>query len=276
MASILILTHNYDDFFNRGYLISTLFSHWTQCGHKVAIVRGMPRGARADIAVQHVDCSVVPPDYAEFAAQFPLVINGAARDVRKRNVSRLLVRPGDGWDGPVIVKSDLNFSGIPEAFHNRVAGQLEQELPHPVRPVYDKYEIFGSPTAVPPPIWHNRDLVVERFLPERDERGFWMRTWVFLGDRERCNRHCSPWPIVKAGNAIHREPAAIPDEIRAERDRLGFDYGKFDFVISGGRPVLLDANRTPGGSPNLTGEFARGAAELACGIDIFLKRADVA
>ena len=63
----------------------------------------------------------------------------------------------------------------------------------------------------------------------------------------------------------------MPVEIAEERRRLGFDYGKFDFVVHGGRPILLDANRTPGGSATLTEEYAQGAAELAKGIDVFLQ-----
>jgi hypothetical protein len=27
---------------------------------------------------------------------------------------------------------------------------------------------------------------------------------------------------------------------------MGFDYGKFDYVMQEGQPVLLDANKTPG------------------------------
>jgi hypothetical protein len=76
---------------------------------------------------------------------------------------------------------------------------------------------------------------------------------------------------VKADNAVHREPATVPIEIREERRRLGFDYGKFDFVVHGDGPILLDANRTPGGSATLTDEYDRGAAELAKGIDAFLQ-----
>ena len=30
------------------------------------------------------------------------------------------------------------------------------------------------------------------------------------------------------------------------RQELGFDYGKFDYVVHDGRPVLLDANKTTG------------------------------
>jgi hypothetical protein len=29
---------------------------------------------------------------------------------------------------------------------------------------------------------------------------------------------------------------------------MGFDYGKFDYVVQNGEVVLFDANRTPGGS----------------------------
>ena len=39
---------------------------------------------------------------------------------------------------------------------------------------------------------------------------------------------------------MQREPVPIPDEIRAARKRFGFEYGKFDFVLHRGVPVLLD------------------------------------
>ena len=37
----------------------------------------------------------------------------------------------------------------------------------------------------------------------------------------------------------------ITDELRAWRERLRFDFGKFDYVYHGERFVLLDVNRTP-------------------------------
>ena len=30
------------------------------------------------------------------------------------------------------------------------------------------------------------------------------------------------------------------------REQMGFDYGKFDYVIHEGKPILLDANKTVG------------------------------
>src|SRR5213079_1238108 len=35
-------------------------------------------------------------------------------------------------------------------------------------------------------------------------------------------------------------------EIVEARKRLNFDYGKFDYVLHEGRPVLLDTNKTTG------------------------------
>jgi hypothetical protein len=54
---------------------------------------------------------------------------------------------------------------------------------------------------------------------------------------------------VKVGSAIAHESAQVADALRAERARLGFDYGKFDFISHDGRPILFDVNRTPGAPP---------------------------
>jgi len=133
------------------------------------------------------------------------------------------------------------------------------------------YPIFASPRAVPDAMWNNPGLVVERFLPEQDERGYWMRVWIFFGDRERCGRYLGNHPIVKSGNIFARESAPVPPELRAERARLGFDFGKFDFVVHDGQVVLFDANRTPGQPPAaMRAELTAANAELARGIEPWL------
>jgi hypothetical protein len=51
---------------------------------------------------------------------------------------------------------------------------------------------------------------------------------------------------VKAGSATRYEFIDdVPESLRAERERLGFDFGKFDFVYHDGKAILLDANKTP-------------------------------
>ena len=59
-------------------------------------------------------------------------------------------------------------------------------------------------------------------------------------------RLVSSRPIVKAANIVRRDyDLPIPDKLRAMREELGFDYGKFDYVVADGEVALLDANRTP-------------------------------
>src|SRR5208282_4307513 len=83
--------------------------------------------------------------------------------------------------------------------------------------------------------------------------------------------HTGPRAIVKASETTFSEPVPVPEELREMRARLGFDYGKFDFVVNQGRATLLDANRTPRSAPNLSAHFVRNAGSLAAGINYFLK-----
>jgi hypothetical protein len=78
--------------------------------------------------------------------------------------------------------------------------------------------------------------------------------------------------VVKAADAIDRTLVEVPDEIRAWRRKLGFDYGKLDFVIHEDKPVLIDANRTPTlPRGNVAAAIREGLEELAQGITAFLR-----
>ena len=275
MSRIVLLTHTYDNFRGRTFLLSALARHWFEAGHEVKVAVGPGGWPQADIAVMHPDISVVPAAYADASRRYPLVVNAAATDIRKRRVSRNLVTPNDGWTGPVIVKTDLNCRGIPEAHAIdgfRRDGKRADLAPGPVVFTHKPYPVLSSPRDVPDAVWNNAGLVVERFLPERDERGYWLRVWSFFGDRERCSRYCGREPIVKSADVIAREPAPVPDELRAERERLGFDYGKFDFVVVDGKAILLDANRTPSAPPP-SPEMDASNAHLAGGLDAMLRKA---
>lgn len=275
MSRIAVLTHTYDNFRGRKYLLGSLARHWIEAGHEVAVAARPDDFPPADIAVMHVDLSVVPTAYSDASRKYPIVVNGAATDIRKRQVSRNLVEPGDDWTGPVIVKTDLNCQGIPEVLavnRFRRDGKPADFASGTLTFTQQPYPILRSARDVPDAVWNNKGLVVERFLPERDDRGYWMRAWLFFGERERCNRFCGPDPIVKAADIIAREPAPVPDEIRAERERLGFDYGKFDFVVVDGKAILLDANRTPSAPPDIP-ELNASNARIAGGLDLMLRQA---
>jgi hypothetical protein len=274
MAHIVLITHTYDNFRSRKFLLGTLARHWIDAGHHVSVTAGLENWPDADIAVMHLDISVTPTAYSEASKRYPIVVNGAAIDIRKTRVSRQLVKPNDGWAGPVIVKTDLNFGGVPEA---RAAEQFrrdgrESDLPHGlIVSTTQPYPILRSASEVSDDVWNNEGLVVERFLPEHDAQGYWLRVWVFLGDRERCTRYCSAEPIVKSGHVLARHAVSVPQELRAERERLGFDYGKFDFVVCDGRAILFDANTTPSAPPP-SPEIDASNLHLAGGIDYLLRK----
>ena len=87
---------------------------WRAMGHDVAFVRGIARDVEADLVVPHVDLTVLPDDYVRWLARHPRVVNRAVVDISKRRISRLAVGPDDEVDGPVIVKSNRNYGGLPE------------------------------------------------------------------------------------------------------------------------------------------------------------------
>jgi ABC-type uncharacterized transport system ATPase component len=62
----------------------------------------------------------------------------------------------------------------------------------------------------------------------------------------------SPKRVVSMSNTISLVECDTHPEILQLRKQLGFDYGKFDYVIHEGKVVLLDANKTTG-SGDLTG-----------------------
>ena len=98
----------------RDYAIGALARFWRRDGHRVVFLYGVEKFVPADLVVVHVDLSVVPQEYLDFAARYPAAVNGGVRDVRKSSFSRNRLAAEDSWDGRVIVKSNLNYAGIPE------------------------------------------------------------------------------------------------------------------------------------------------------------------
>lgn len=258
IRKVVILTHEAHPLESRRYFVRLLAEQWRARGIEVKELRGPDRFEDADVAVQHVNLTVVPDDYVSLARRYPVVVNDVVVDISKSVISGNLVGPGDGYAGPVIVKTDANFGGRPEeALHDaggwatRMRGKLLGRLPWrsgrltATTRTLKRYPIFPSLAAVPEAVFANPHLVVEKFLPEFRDGCYWLRNYLFLGDRHVGGMSASREPIVKSSNAIARETIPVPDELRAMRARLGFDYGKFDYVVHDGRIVLLDANRTP-------------------------------
>jgi len=240
VASIVILEHPIQHGLESSYLLYALVELWRLKGHRITIHRGAEHAPPGDLAILHVDLSVIPVEYQEAMSIYPRVLNRAVLDIRKSTISHNLVTPSSDWPHAVVVKTDANHGGQPEQrLHKSAPGRF------PAGPVLDTYPILPSVQSVPQETWNLPGLVVEKFLPEQDERGFYIRGWTFFGDRERSGRSRATMPIVKSRYIVEREEVEVPEEIRALRTRLGFDFGKFDYVRHDGKFVLLDANRSP-------------------------------
>ena len=281
MARIAVITHEYDRFQSRRglllrrdspYMLFDMLEALKRRGHSVRILSGTSARPDADIAVLHVDATVTPADYADYARGFPFCLNLGATDISKRRISGVAIGRDDGWRGQVIVKSSLNHWGTPELQLNQRSRRDGKPEPFPGVEPFDRYQVYSSLAEVPAQVFARQDLVVEKFVPEQEPDGFAARFWIFCGERERCTRHVSPQSLVKGDDTIRREPVPVPDELRALRRQLGFDYGKFDFVMHEGRAVLLDANKTPGRARNLSSFVAAGNANLADGFEDLIRQ----
>lgn len=264
---------------------------WRERGHEFRVVRGMPGPgwSRGDVCVVHVDLTHTPREYTELASTYPVAVNARFKNNSKRAVSRDLVTPGDGYEGPVIVKSDLNYGGLPERMMKRrtvgllgrQGASLRRHLPWMLRSDINPkdYRVYGRRADVPRPVWWNRHLVVERYFTEQAEGMYWLRSWVFLGDRGFV-RYCgSEQPVIKAELVRVRRMAGdesetdLPESVRARRAELGMDYGKIDYIVHEGVAHVIDANRTPNSRAATPAAKRAEAERVADGLDALIAAA---
>lgn len=282
MARLVVITHEYDIFAYRRdgagpvlstYLLYDVLRHLETLGHEWRIVKGA-QPVPGDVAILHVNSTIVGEEYLALRSLYPRTINFGTGDISKRAVSRNLLSADDDWDGPVIVKADLNCNAETEHVHNMRAQSLGRPPPHPGIARTGPHILLDRLEDVAANVWADPALVVEKFMPERDaDGGYVMRTWIFMGNRERSTRIVTPGWIGKASEALRLDPQEVPEALRAERERLDFDYGKFDFVLQDGVPVLLDANRTPGTTTAVQERSKGGALNLAAGLDEIMREA---
>lgn len=232
-------------------MLYALADFWRESGMEVTF--GPDFSVDADVAILHHNLSRLDPAGIPTAPDGVPVLNGKVYDISKRLYSELILSPSDDWAGPVIVKTNDNHFGIPD---QRTAGQkwwaglqqrlskrnwkLARQLP------YRQYPILQDIGEVPAWVWRRDDLLVERFLPEREGDLYAIRGWVFLGSAGYGYRLYSKDPAVKVNKLIkHDYIDEAPPELMTIRERMGFDYGKFDYVVHDGRAILFDANKTP-------------------------------
>jgi len=300
IRSIAILLHERDHGAIHGqYRIWSIAENWRRRGLRVDILFGPPPSGNidADLLIPHIDLSYIPDHLWQVIQAHPRAINRGIRDIRKTTISRVRVRRGDDYSGPVIIKTAGNCGGwADDAYDARHGPSLRQRIlarlrRHPrleprlfpyVRTLH-RYPILDSWRAVPRALWRNPRLIVERFCPERDGERYVMRMWVVLGDRALGRTLTSPDPFVKGPRSVLREMAEAPPEVRAwargptldGSPCLHLDYGKIDYLMHPGpdgtpRPALIDVNWTPTVSGDARSEhYIAQNANLAEGIALW-------
>lgn len=291
-AKIVVLLHETDELFGSlHYFIKLLMKEWALMGFAVEVIRGIERVVNADILVPHVDLTVIPDDYLAYYRHYPIVLNRGLIDISKTKVSKALVLPGDGYNGAVIVKTNRNSGGTSERhfYHGpirhlpnrwglrnkvirattliekRLKGWRHLETLH-------EYPIFPAVDRVPPGVFENPHLIVEKFQPERDGEFYCLRIGMLTGDQSShslCRSHAM---CVKAANIIRHEEVPVPGGWADLRRTFNLDFGKADYVLCNGKIVLYDVNRTPTiRGPAPTPRAVKMAAKLAGGLESLLK-----
>lgn len=267
MLHVAIVVHRNARLDRRLYWLQAISDCWVERGIRVSVIDDPRTRIDADLAILHVDLTVVPREYLACVQSCAAAVNGAVADISKRAISANLLGRDDRYDGPVIVKTDRNCAGDPEALFARNGWQARPRASllrsaldhlrekrirarrrrrHGSKRAFLDYPIFRSMAEVPAAVWSDRELVVERFLPERSNGRYCVRTWLFFGDQDRHAIFYSHDPVIKSHNIVDFERLAeVPEELRQMRRKLKFDFGKFDYTMVDGRPVLFDANRTP-------------------------------
>ena len=265
-----------NDRFMPSYLVNRLAGLWREQGHRVDV--GPSSLLDADIGIMNIDRTRVPviclPDNPEGR---PL-LNAAILDISKRRISKNILRPDSGYTGPVIIKTDANAGGWPEwaATSPRILRGASRLLGRALswrltrQLVYGDYPVLNDPACVPPWVWQRDDLVVERFIPEREADEYVLRSWLFFGDQEYGVKIFSRFPVVKVRNATRHEYVdEVPDTIRQARVHLDMDFGKMDYVIAGDEAILLDVNKTP--TVSAASPATDNLRRLASGLSHYLK-----
>lgn len=252
---LVILTHQQQGLDPDYFIARMKRLVWDGEGRTILVHQGLRDAPDSELALLHVDLTVVPPEYLALARRYPRCLNAGVGDISKRRISRWLVGADDPYDGPVLVKSNLNHSGDPERrlalATGGVGARLRDAALRWLPPAWSgrarNYQLFHRKSQVPAWVWRRPDLVVERFFVEQRGEHFALRQWYFFADRGHVSTLLASTPLVKWETRVSIPPIDhdVPEELWRRRRELGFDFGKFDYVVGEEGPVIFDTNTTP-------------------------------
>lgn len=284
MKHITIITHEQDKFINSHFILSAVTDIWKESGLKVTVISKPEEFVPADLAILHTNLTIVPEEYIQLASRYPITLNQNVTDISKRHVSKNILDQNSPYTGEVIVKTNNNCGGRSE-FRLQKKGaiitglllslQNKRHWTKRSKIAPEQYRVFKSLHDVPEQVWKNPYLVVEKFTPEIQDGHYCLRTWLFLGDKYSHALSYSKHPIVKSWTVVKRTVLGDPPpQLVRMRKQLGFDYGKFDYVMVDNEPILLDANRTPSFGSLDVSKMQKSVKVLTEGIQVYFENDD--
>ena len=198
----------------------------------------------------HVDLSVVPKKYADWAAKHAanrVIWNARINDIRKSRVSSYLLKRHDKWDGRVILKTECNCGAGPEgALKSPLKKQTWRDAGNPEK---RDYVIKNAMSEVPAWAWNSPHWVVERYFEAAAaEYSIW--TLTILGcELELVRFSADSQHDYERGQFDHWAFEQIDDELKKIVSAFSIEYGRLDLLKINGSWVLLDVNKTPGQYP---------------------------
>lgn len=253
----------------RHHMVSLIADDLAALGVEVVHLYGTSAYEPADALLVHIDLSRLPESVTRFSERYPRHINARALDIRKQSFADGLLKRGDRYDAPVIVKSDLNYGGVPEfislSLAERAWAKAERLLlPGPSIRIQTKedYRVFPSLADVPYG-YFGRGNIVQKMLHERRGGKYVLREYLFLGNLHYENIEHSDGEIISEDEHVSCLPFTPHPRLIEMRRKLNLDYGKIDYVMVDGTPFIFDANKTMGlGAKAGTQGFGEGLRQM--------------
>jgi hypothetical protein len=206
----------------------------------------------ADLLLVHYDRSVVPEEVVKFSRKYRRQINSGALDIRKHLYADGLLNRKSIYNGPVIVKSTLNYGGQPESNSSSLAMRIRKRAERMLGlsstaliRSKDEYRIYDSVRDVPKRHFSDHH-VVQKLMPERDGDKNVLREYVFFGNIHYENIERSANLIITEDEHVSCKHFNPHPRLLEMRQKLNLDYGKLDYTMIDGEPFIFDANKTLG------------------------------
>lgn len=237
------------------HLIHKLAANWKAKGFQVSSGPLLEVPADLSAVICHWDQTKVDPSLLPSNPHNVPILNQGILDISKDSFSSLQVTEQDRWGGSVIVKTIFNCFGQKEQKKQRLSfwGRLRKKLSKhnwklarrlPPR----EYPVLSNTSEVPRWVWSDSNLIVEKFIPEREGALYSIRFWIFFGQQSYSYRLFSNEPVVKnRDSAVRFEflESAPPEELLRFKEAHRLDFGKIDYVENEGQVIAFDINKTP-------------------------------